>query len=272
MFRPKLCMTVVKQRGYGAPFLYGGNLSEGIAAAQDFGYDCVELHVRAPEELELQTLRKALNQNGMTVSALGTGRVYVDDGLSLIDLETREQALRRLSGFIDAAAVLGAKVIIGCMRGNVPSPEKDEESLMMLGEAMLRADEYAASKGVTLLLEAINRYENNYLCSVYDIADFIRANELTNTGILADLFHMNIEERDMIAAIRDNIDLIQYVHAADSNRLYPGGGHTDVPVVLAALKAGGFKGEISAECLPIPNDETASALWIENMKGYLSEL
>jgi sugar phosphate isomerase/epimerase len=107
---------------------------------------------------------------------------------------------------------------------------------------------------------------------VYDVADFIRANELTSTGILADMFHMNIEEKDMVAAIRDNIELIQYVHAADSNRLYPGAGHTDVPAILAALKAGGFKGEISAECLPIPNDETAAALWLENMKGYLSEL
>jgi sugar phosphate isomerase/epimerase len=265
-------MSVVKQRGYGAPFLHGGKLSEGIAAAKDFGYDCVELHVRAPEELELQTLCKTLIESGMTVGALGTGRVYVDDGLSLIDPETREQALRRLAGFIDAAAVLGAKVIIGCMRGNVPSPEKNEESLLLLGEAMLRADEYAAGKDVMLLLEAINRYENNYLCSVYDVADFIRANELTSTGILADMFHMNIEEKDMVAAIRDNIELIQYVHAADSNRLYPGAGHTDVPAILAALKAGGFKGEISAECLPIPNDETAAALWLENMKGYLSEL
>lgn len=272
MFCPNLCMTVVKQRGYGAPFLYGGNLAEGIAAAKDFGYDCVELHVRAPEELELSTLRKALDKYRMKVSALGTGRVYVDDGLSLIDPDTREQALQRLDGFIDAAAVLGAKVIIGCMRGNVPAPEKGEESLLLLGEAMLRADDYAAGQGVTLLLEAINRYENNYLCSVYDAADFIRANGLTSTGILADLFHMNIEERDMVAAIRENIDLIQYVHAADSNRMYPGAGHTDIPAVLATLKAEGFDGEISAECLPIPNDETAAALWLENMKGYFAEL
>ena len=64
MFRPRLCMTAVLRRGIGAPFLYGGNLEEGIAAAGKFGYDCVELHVRAPEELPLQGLHKALAAHG----------------------------------------------------------------------------------------------------------------------------------------------------------------------------------------------------------------
>ncbi|HRX58390.1 MAG TPA: sugar phosphate isomerase/epimerase family protein [Eubacteriales bacterium] len=272
MFAPRLCMTAVKQRGQGAPFLYGGNLVKGIAAAKEFGYDCVELHVRAPEELGLQPIRKALHETGLCVSALGTGRAYVDDRLSLIDLGTREQALKRLFGFVDAASVLGAQVIIGCLRGNIPAEEKDGESLLLLADAMRRADAYAAEHGVGLLLEAINRYENNYLCSVYDVADFIRDAELCATGILADMFHMNIEEADPVAAAYDNADLIHYVHAADSNRLYPGAGHADIAAILMALKQKGYAGDISAECLPVPNDETAAALWLENMKGYLARL
>ncbi|MEN6418154.1 MAG: sugar phosphate isomerase/epimerase family protein [Clostridiaceae bacterium] len=272
MFNPKLCMTVVKQRGAGAPFLYGGNLIKGIEAAGEFGYDCVELHVRAPEELELQKLEQALDRTGLCVSALGTGRAYVDDGLSLIDSQTRELALQRLKGFLDAASVLGAKVIVGCLRGNIPSPEQKKECLDRLAEAMARADLYALERGVTLLLEPINRYENNYLCSVGDAADFIRSAGLTSTGILADTFHMNIEERDPVSALFDNADLIQYIHAADSNRLYPGGGHTDFPALFAALKQSGYKGEISAECLPLPSDELAATRWLQNMKGYLSNL
>lgn len=269
MFAPRLCMTAVKQRGEGAPFLYQGNLPKSIAAAKEFGYDCVELHVRAPEELELQPIRKALHETGLSVSALGTGRAYVDDRLSLIDPDTREQALKRLFGFIDAAAVFGAKVIVGCLRGNIPSHGLREEGLLLLADAMQLADAYAAERGVGLLLEAINRYENNYLCSIYDVADFIRAAELTATGILADTFHMNIEESDPVGAMYDNADLIRYVHAADSNRLYPGAGHMDFAGILLALEQKGYAGDISAECLPVPNDDTAAALWLENMKGYL---
>lgn len=270
MFSPTLCMTIVKQRGKGAPFLYGGDLVDGLAVAARLGYGGVELHVRAPQELELERLKPSLRESGLRVCALGTGRAYVDDGLSLIDPATREEALRRLKGFIDAAQGLGAKVIVGCMRGNVPEEGSAGESLRLLGEAMRSADGYAAQKGVTLLIEPINRYENNYLCSVYDAAALIRKHSLVSTGILADLFHMNIEERDPVGAIAEHISLISYVHAADSNRMYPGGGHTDFPAVLRALRSGGFSGEISAECLPLPDDETAAAQWLINMKGLLA--
>lgn len=272
MFRPRLCMTVVLRRGNGAPFLYGGNLEEGIAAAGEFGYDCVELHVRAPEELPMQALRKALAVKNLRVSALGTGRAYVDDGLSLIDPATREGALKRLEGFVDAASALGARVIVGCLRGNVPAPGELAACLERLAEAMRRADAYAAKKGVPLLLEPINRYENNYLCNLSDAAAFIRHAGLTNTGILADTFHMNIEEADMVRPLCENANLIQYIHAADSNRLYPGGGHTDFPALFRALSESGFSGDVSAECLPLPNDATAARMWLQNMKGILSEL
>jgi len=272
MFRPRLCMSVVLRRGEGAPFLYGGNLEGGIAAAGEFGYDCVELHVRAPEELPVEALRKALAARKVGVGALGTGRAYVDDGLSLIDPATREGALKRLEGFIDAAGVLGARVIVGCLRGNVLSPGRLNESLERLADAMRPADAYAGKRGVPLLLEPINRYENNYLCSLGDTAAFIRQAGLSYTGILADTFHMNIEETDMLRSLRENAALIQYVHAADSNRLYPGGGHTDFPALFRALKESGFSGDVSAECLPLPDDATAAKMWLQNMKGILSNL
>jgi sugar phosphate isomerase/epimerase len=272
MFAPELCFTVVRKRGAGAPFLSEGSPMQGIEAAARFGYDDVEVHVRAPQELDLPAIRAAQRAHPLRVAALGTGRAYVDDGLSLIDPETQGKALERLKGFLDAAGELGAKVIVGCLRGNVPSPEQKQTCLLRLGEAMRAADEYAARRGAALLLEPINRYENNYLCSVYDAAEFIRQNKLERTRILADLFHMNIEEASIQGAIQDNLPLISYVHAADSNRLYPGGGHTDVPAVLALLKEGGFSGEISAECLPLPDDETAATRWLSNMKGYLNAL
>ncbi len=274
MFVPRLCMTLVKQRGHMAPFLHAGDFSAGIALARALGYDCVELHVRTPEELALTDLQEALSRENIAVSALGTGRAYVDDGLSLIDGDpaVRKKAVRRLEGFIDAAQELRALVIVGCMRGNVPEPALEQKSLALLGDAMRELDGYAGMRNVQMVLEPINRYENNYLCNASAVAAFIQENGLTHTGMLADTFHMNIEERDIAAAIRDNLGYIRYVHAADSNRLYPGGGHIGFMEVLEALSGGGYQGDVSAECLPLPNDREAAALWLKNMKGYLARL
>lgn len=271
-FSPNLCLTIVRLRGPGAPFLFEGSPAQGIEAAIRFGYDGIEAHVRAPEELELPRLKAAMRGSSIRVAALGTGRAYVDDGLSLIDPATRGAALARLKGFLDVAGELGAKVIVGCLRGNIPGPSEREQSLLLLGEAMRAADAYAAQTGATLLLEPINRYENNYLCRILDAAEFIRNNALGSTGILADAFHMNIEEQNPLEALKNHLPLIAYFHAADSNRLYPGGGHTDFKSLLAALKEGGFSGEISAECLPLPDGETAASRWLSSMKGYLGSL
>ena len=54
-------------------------------------------------------------------------------------------------------------------------------------------------------------------------------------GIVADLFHMALDEPDIPAAILDNAALIGHVHLADSNRRLPGQGVTDFKAAFAAL-------------------------------------
>lgn len=99
-----------------------------------------------------------------------------------------------------------------------------------------------------LLLEGINRYESPYMNSLTDCADVIRKFDIPNTGLLADLFHMSIEDADMPGAIRYAGDLIRHVHLGDSNRLLPGLGNTDFRACFEALKETGFNGFMNLEC------------------------
>ena len=58
-------------------------------------------------------------------------------------------------------------------------------------------------------------------------ASWIGSLKTKNVRILADMFHMNIEEADMAESIRQFGILIGHVHFADSNRRAIGFGHTD---------------------------------------------
>lgn len=270
-FRPKLCLTMTKKIIGSAPFLYEGDFCEGVRYAKKLGYDCVEIHVANPGELELDRLGQALSETGVTVSALGTGRVYVNDGLSLIDddPDVRAKAAGRLRQFLDAAAQLKCLVIIGCVRGNVPNGARYDLYLGRFADAMRELDSYASQKNVFMVLEPINRYENNFLCNVGECAEFIRQNALTHTRILLDTFHMNIEEADAAQCVKTYAPYLAYVHAADSNRLVPGKGHVDFAGVFRMLSEAGYTGAVSAELLPLPSKEEAAEAWIQSVRSIL---
>ena len=273
MKKIKTSLTVIKEIIGDAPFLFEGSFADGIAYAEKTGYDYVEIHSTTPDELEEPTFLSALDQHKVKVGALGTGRLYVNAGLSLTDSDpaVRSEAIRQMKRYVDTAQRLGSLVIIGCVRGNVPSPDQREAVTALLGQAMQELDAYACARGVIMVFEPINRYENNYLCNTYEIADFLKEYGLKNIRMMIDTFHMNIEEVDIRQAIIDNIEYISYVHFADSNRLWPGQGHLDFDMIVKTLIECGYEGIISAECLPLPSKETAAAEWLSAVKGMLEK-
>jgi sugar phosphate isomerase/epimerase len=66
--------------------------------------------------------------------------------------------------------------------------------------------------------------------------------------VCADLFHMNIEEDDLAAAILAAGPRIAHVHVDDTNRLQPGTGHMDFRGVFDALRAVGYDDWLTFEC------------------------
>lgn len=273
MTRPQLSLTLIREIIGNAPFLFEGSFPDGIAYASRLGYDCVEIHTTEPDELADPAIPDALKTHHLHIGALGTGRLYVNAGLSLTssDPGNRAEAIRRMKEYIDYAKIFHAIVIIGCVRGNVPEPKQKEAVLDLLGDSMKELDKYAAIQEATMVFEPINRYENNYLCNTYEIADFLRANKLQNIKMMIDTFHMNIEEPDMFQSISDNGSYIKYAHFADSNRWYPGNGHLDFPKIIKTLLGHHYQGIISAECLPLPDKDRAARGWLDAMKELLSE-
>ena len=99
-----------------------------------------------------------------------------------------------------------------------------------------------------VLIENINRYESPYLNCLSHCKEIVKKLNMPNTGILADFFHMSIEESNLPKAIRNCGKLIKHVHLGDSNRLLPGYGYTDWEACFQALKDISYEGYLSLEC------------------------
>ena len=252
----------------GGPFVFWEDLAEGCRKAAEWGFDAVEVFAPDADALARAGLRNLLNDHGLKLAAAGTGAGWVKHKLTLTSPEesVRRRARDFVRSIVDAAGTLGAPAVIGSMQGRWGDPASRDDALLDLEDALNDLEDAAAVHGVPLLFEPLNRYETNLFTGVEQAAGFVRALQLSNTRLLADLFHMNIEESDMAAAIRAAGPLVGHVHFADSNRRPVGLGHTDMAPVVAALRDIGYDGYVSAECLPYPDPDAAARQTIESFR------
>jgi RpiB/LacA/LacB family sugar-phosphate isomerase len=242
------------------PIIFAGRLMEAIDKVASSGFSAIELSLRSPGDIDIEILKSSLSKNHLRVAAIATGQACIEDKLCLSNPEPRviEKTIQHLKGIIQVAAHLEASVILGSIRGClIGTPGEMAKQRSTAVESIRACAQYANDQKVTLLIEPINRYETNFINSSSDGMKFIEEIGEPSPRLLLDTFHMNIEEPDIFEAMVGASDHLAYVHVADSNRHAPGQGHIDFPKVLETLSLIGYKGIITAEILPVPNDEAA---------------
>ena len=185
--------------------------------------------------------------------------------------EGRDGAKKFIRGIIEVAAKLGAPAIIGSMQGRWGDGVSREQALGWLADALNELGEHAASLGQPLLYEPLNRYETNLFNRVDETVAFLKTLKTRNVKILADLFHMNIEEANVADALRAGKGFIGHVHFVDSNRRAVGMGHTDFAPIVAALRETGYAGFLSAEAFPLPDSAACAAQQIKGFNQFVKE-
>lgn len=254
----------------GGPFILWDPLPVACQKAKALGYDAIEVFPPSAEGVDAAVLKKSLKEHGLKLAAMGTGAGAVIRKLTLTspDPEVRRQGRDFVNSVIDFAGRYGAPAILGSMQGRWGGPVDKATALNYLRPALEEFGERAKKAGTTFLLEPLNRYEGNVINTVAEAADLIRSLSTRNVTILADLFHMNIEEQDLCAALRGGAPLITHVQLADSNRRPAGHGHTDFRAVAATLQATGYKGYLSAEALPWPDPDSAARLAMDGIRKF----
>lgn len=241
-----------------------------MAKASQLGFDAIELFTPSAQSVDVSQLKDLLYQYNLKLAAVGTGAGKVLQGLTLTDpdLKIRSQAKSFIAEMIAFGAAFGAPAIIGSMQGNTSTEGTAEQSLQWLSEGLEELGDLAAANNVFLIYEPLNRYETNLLNTLEAGAGIIEQLQTTGIKLLADLFHMNIEETDLEQAIINFGNWIGHVHFADSNRKPIGFGHTNIQPVAQALQKINYKGYISAEAFPWPDPEAAALQTITSFRKY----
>lgn len=234
--------------------LPGRDLEEQFTNARSYGYDAVEIAIRAGSNLDsiARDAGAVSTATGVPVAALCTAGVH--DPLQ-DDSALRKQRFAGLADLLALAEELGANGVVSVpQRPSRGFGSKAELDAWVEGLTNLAVEEFSAFAATlppgksAVLLEPLNRFEATFLRTVSHAADIARRVNHPRVLALADLFHMNIEEADMAQPILDAGGLLGHVHTADNNRLEPGAGCLDPRPTFAALQQIGYAGYISVEC------------------------
>lgn len=257
-----------------APILLQGSIEHNLQKAAEFGYDAIEIHTREDVDMDYQVINHASKCYGAQVAMVITGRLNTEGKCSLMADEPYIVAatMDGMRQYIDMAQKLGADLVIGWVKGNIPQGGKREKYMSRLAKNLQILNDYSKERGVKLNIEVINRYEVNVFTTADEIMTFLETYQLDNCYAHLDTFHMGVDECDPVAAIHRCGDRLGYFHLADNSRRYPGSGQFDFRKILQALDDIDYKGYLSVECFPYPNPEIAATRAIAHLKSTLQDM
>ena len=235
-------------------YLAGNSMIEKWDHARRLGFDAIEL--RGAGEGRFAARLPELKEAAAAGVLMPTVCVEMLHFVGDFDADRRADALTQMKSQLSVMAEIGGRLAMtpasyGMFSKRLPpftSPRTEEEDEVVLVDVFGQLAEHAASEGVTIALEPLNRYENhmiNTLGQAFALCEQIGSDHL---GIAADTYHMNIEEADPLAALIDVAPKLSHVQLSDSNRLEPGAGHIDWTATLQAVWAAGYDQELAYEC------------------------
>ena len=236
---------------------YYGPLEPFLLRLRELGYDGIELMVRDPMEIDVQTLRGTVRDSGLEVAVVNTGRLWMDDRVSLMRPPgpERNDAIERFRQVVDVAVAVsanppqpfGVQINSGLSRGIIAPEQNAAEARAWVVENLRSVASYAQQKGVTIALEPINRFQTNFISTGLQGIELIREVGAANLRLQMDVFHMNIEEPSVCGSLVRYRDWMSHLHVCDTNRGVPGSGHLDFAEIIDTLNALDYQGFISAE-------------------------
>jgi D-psicose/D-tagatose/L-ribulose 3-epimerase len=213
------------------------------------GYDGLEISGE-PQGFDVAQVRALLDEHGLecwgAVTLMTGGRDLLHE-----DPYVRLGSVQYVKDCLSFVAALDGKIVtvVPSTVGKIVPMASPEDEWRWAVDGLQECQAHAEEVGVRIGLEPLNRFETYFLnrCEqALALADAVGG----NCGVALDTFHMNIEESDLLEAIRAAGDRLVDFHVADNNRMPPGYGALDWDAIARELQGIGYDGHLTVEFVP----------------------
>ena len=216
-----------------------------LACMKKAGYDAVELQIADPALFDEDRVRRSLRRVDYAMCAFQTGSTYYSRGncLSTADETVRRRTVELLKSFVDLASRWNAVIVFGSLQGRLSDePNRRSRRSPDSGGDRRGGPPCRRTSASILAFEPVNHGEVGFHNTIAEVARLVRGLNLPGLRMMVDTFHMNIEEKDMLAPLKDIRDILAHVHLSETNRDVLGAGHWPTAAFLGELERIGYRG------------------------------
>jgi len=225
-------------------------LEDFLIAVKKIGVKGVDL--MGPKEWPL------LKKHGIHSSMCNGAEISLTKGWN--DPQYHEVLIRNYKEMIPKVSAAGYTNLI-CFSGNREG-KSDAEGLANCIAGLKQVIPLAEAHGVVLQMELFNQQNHpDYMCdsTAWGVA-LCKGLGSDHFKLLYDIYHMQVQEGDIIKTIRDHHQYLGHYHTAG----VPGRNEIDerqelyYPAIMKAILATGYKGYVAQEFIPEDTDKLAS--------------
>ena len=232
-------------------------LEELCAASKAIGLKAIDLV--GPKDWPV------LKKHGLFSSMCNGAELGIDNGWN--DTKFHAELIKKYTDMIPLVAQAGYKNLI-CFSG-ARKGKDDETGWKNCTDGLKQVMSIAEKNGVVVVMELLNSKINHkdYQCDKtawgVELAKRIGSQ---NFKLLYDIYHMQIDEGDVIRTIKDNHQYIAHYHTGG----VPGRHEIDetqelyYPAIIKAVLETGFKGYLAQEFIPTAKDKEGQLAALKN--------
>lgn len=239
------------------------DVSASLKQLKEAGFDGVEVSLFQAEKETLHKVFQVAQELGLAIIC-GTG-VDNDHDPSSHEPEIQKNGIAYLKSCIDLAKEGNAQFINGVLYAPWQSfSQRDPkiERWKRSCDALRVVGEYALQKDMHMNVEVINRFESDFMNTLQEGSEFLSMLDHRAFSLLADCFHMNIEECNPFEALIKQQKSIGCIHICENHRGVPGSGQMDWKSFFETLHTMNYDGWLVMETFTQAHTEVARGMCI----------